>query len=299
MNIRNFKKPENFVFVLAGVLLIITGFIRFLHSKFIFLILFMGFLLAIMPFVINFFRRIALRKEYERRFLDFIRDLVSALKAGMPMAKSLEHVAFNEYGALSPLVRKLNSQVQLGIPLHDALITFAKSTDNPVIWRAVSTIIEAHKSGGKVEEVLELVTDSIYRVEFIKEKRRSTIQSQVLQSYIIFIVFLGLIIVIQKIVFPAVANLGSKDAASFIKSNIAALTTPVHFDFSSGPAFVASLMHFLHSLNGVLLMLAVIQAFFSGLVLGRLSEGDYRSGLKHSLIMMVMGILVILLGQNL
>ena len=51
--------------------------------------------------------------------------------------------------------------------------------------------------------------------------------------------------------------------------------------------------------QGVFLMLSLIQALFAGLVLGKLAEGDMRSGVKHSLILMTISFFMITLAQGL
>ena len=44
--------------------------------------------------------------------------------------------------------------------------------------------------------------------------------------------------------------------------------------------------------DSIFLATIVVQGLFAGLMLGKFSEGDYKSGLKHSLIMVIGGYLI-------
>lgn len=47
--------------------------------------------------------------------------------------------------------------------------------------------------------------------------------------------------------------------------------------------------------NDIFRILIVLQGFFSGLVIGKLSEGSIISGLKHSMILVIIGSLALLI----
>jgi len=45
-------------------------------------------------------------------------------------------------------------------------------------------------------------------------------------------------------------------------------------------------------------MLAIIQGFFAGLVIGKLSEGSIKFGVRHSLILITVAFFIISLAQG-
>ena len=63
-------------------------------------------------------------------------------------------------------------------------------------------------------------------------------------------------------------------------------------------AFIITFFQWLSSLQGIFLMLALIQGFFAGLVIGKLSEGEVLSGFKHSLILMAISFFLMTLAQG-
>ena len=88
------------------------------------------------------------------------------------------------------------------------------------------------------------------------------------------------------------------DGISFIDMAGSSLKENSDIDFSSFEGFMLSLSGWFTSLRGMFLMLAVIQGFFAGLVIGKLSEGDMMPGLKHSFILMTVAFFVISIAQS-
>ena len=76
----------------------------------------------------------------------------------------------------------------MGIPLREALKIFAKDTKNRIIIRSISIVIEAEKSGGNIDQVLQAVTNSVLQIKKIKEERKSNTYSQMIQGYFIFFI---------------------------------------------------------------------------------------------------------------
>lgn len=304
-----FKKKHIYGLV-AGMIILLVDFLWMRYTAFFVPLIVISIAVAVSQLLLDFFIMSARQKELERRFPEFVRNLVGAVKSGMPISKALVFVSRTDYGALSPYVLKLSHQVEWSIPVHKALLNFAKETGNKVIIRSIATVIEAELSGGSIEDVLESVTTSVIEIKKIKDQRRASIHSQIVQSYIIFIVFLVVMIVIQNLLIPYIAQMetgqsgiggtGITGAATGVvrTSALEDVMRDVSFDFSSLGAFVSSFLNWITSLKATFLMLAVIQGAFAGVVLGKLAEGDLRSGLKHSIILVLMAFIVITLAQG-
>lgn len=294
-----FKKKYIYGIVL-GLIILSLDFTLFIRTRWFFPILGLALTAAWLQIWLDYFTLSRERKEYESRFLDFVRNFSSALRSGMPVAKAVAHAAENDYGSLNKHVIKLAHQVEWSIPLHKALNNFSKATGNDVIKRSISTVIEAEKAGGNIEDVLESITVSLIEIKKIKETRRASVHSQVMQSYIIFFVFLGVMIIIQNLLIPYIANMQVPAAEGFnlASTNIQGMSTYVPIRFDSFTTFFSSIRGWATSLYGVFFMLALIQGFFAGLTIGKLSEGDVSSGFKHSLILMTIAFLIITLSQG-
>lgn len=112
-------------------------------------------------------------------------------------------------------------------------------------------------------------------------------------------VFVLVMIVIQNLLIPYMMSLEQSQAAEgIVRTGFSGMTRTVHIDLTSVPAFVASLVDWLGSLHGVLIMLATIQGLFAGLVIGKLAEGVMMQGIKHSLILITVAIFILSLAQG-
>ena len=292
-------KKRHLVGILFAFLIILVDIMYFPFTPWFTPLIVVAITVAWLQYWVDFFIENNRQKQIENNFPDFVRNLVSAVKSGMPVSRAIVHVANTNYGPLTPYVKKLGNQVDWGIPLHKAFLIFSDSTDNNIIKRAISTMIEAETSGGNIEDVLDSITDSLVEIKKIKEKRKAAVFSQVVQSYVIFIVFLGVIVVIQNMLIPYVFELQDTGGEpSLIFQHAVTVVQKVSLDFSSLPNLVTSLSEWFFSLNGLFLMLSVIQAFFAGIVIGILSEGNLKDGLKHSLILVTVAFFVMSLAQG-
>ncbi len=236
-----------------------------------------GFLLIGMPYILDFFKENKRQKEIELKFLEFVRNIVGTVKAGVPIPRAILQVSKEDYGALTQYVRKLARHIEWGIPTHTALITFSNDTNNKVIKRSVAIVIEAEKSGGNMEDVLQAVSNSVVEIKKIKEERKASVYSQIVQGYLVFFVFIIIMMVLQVKLLPPLQNISNLTIVGF------------------GETFknVSGQPGSLNNLDNTFLFLILIQGFFVGVMIGKFSEGNLKFGLKHSLILMVLGYLII------
>ncbi|MFH1064210.1 MAG: type II secretion system F family protein [Candidatus Woesearchaeota archaeon] len=299
-------EKRHIISMVFGIVFLGVDFFFFMNTTWFIPLIVIALSIGWSQFWIDYFVNTKRQKEIESMFPEFVRNLVGAIKSGMPVSKAIIYVAHTDYGALTPYVIKLANQVEWAIPVHKALLNFANETDNGVIKRSIATVIEAEISGGNMEDVLETVTSSVIEIKKIKLARKTSIHSQLVQSYIIFIVFLGVMVVIQNLLIPYIADIETKNVdgmsegagMSLSSASLGGVLSPIQIDYSSLGAFLGTFGAWLVSIRGVFLMLSQIQALFAGLVLGKLSEGDIKTGVKHSLILMTIAFFVISLAQG-
>lgn len=296
--VKRFKfKPKYYTGILAGVVFLIFTIAVFRNEVFFVPLIALSFVIGTIQMWLDYFLSIRKERELEEKFPEFVRNLVESIKSGLSVSAAIVHVSQINYGALTPYVRKLANQVTWSIPMHKALANFANATQNKMIKRSIATVIEAKESGGSLEEVLETITTSVVEIKKIKEKRRAEIFSQVMQNYFIFFVFMSVMIVIQNILMPYVNGMGMSSAtSSTIQGTM--LEKSVIIDFSSFPGFIMTFGKWFISLNGIFVMITVIQGFFAGIVIGKLSEGNIKHGFKHSFILVVLGFMIMTLSQG-
>jgi flagellar protein FlaJ len=266
-----------------GIALVITllDVIFFRGNELFYFILGIAFIIAGLPFFVFLIFESNLIREKDEMFLEFSRDLVENVKAGTPISKSIVNIQTRDYGALNPHVQKLANQISLGIPLKIAFETFARDIDSKTITRAINILSESEKAGGEVEDVLGSVVNSVAQIETLKKDRRNAIYGLVVQGYIIFFIFIIIMVVMEFKILPIASGIGTEVPQAQGVEGIPGLQG---FNTRAGTTP--------EELARPFLWLLIVQGFFTGLIIGKLSEGSIRYGFKHSFILMVVAILI-------
>lgn len=257
-----------------GIILLIVGGI-FWETQYVYLLLGLGIIFFAIPFVFSAVISGAMDSEKEDMFLEFSRNLVESVKTGTPISKSIVNMRSKNFGVLTPHIKKLSNQIELGIPLNKALRNFDLDLNNKIISRAVTLIGEAERAGGEIGKILEAVTEAVSLSDRLKKERKAAISTLVTQGYIIFLVFTIIVLVMQFKIIPMLS--GISDVGSAMGSS----------GFSGGGTAIDP-----KEISNSFLYLLLVQGFFSGLTIGKLSEENLKSGIKHSFVLMVMSFLV-------
>jgi archaeal flagellar protein FlaJ len=260
--------------IILGIVLIGISYIIFGLGTSFYLSILLGLVLSISPMVFRVIRFQMILREKESKFLEFTRDLVENVKSGTPVNQSIINLRKRDYGALNENIEKLANQIKLGLGLENSLGTFAKGTKSPMIKRAVELISQAERAGGEVEKIIESVSQSVNQIEILKKERQSAVSTLTVQGYIIFIIFIGIMLVLEYMILPMMGDIPGVNGSGIDINSIEP-----------------------QSLSTPLLMIILTQALFAGLVIGKLAYGKLKDGVKHSFILILITILIILGAQ--
>lgn len=202
-------------------------------------------------------------KEIEERFPDFLRDVTENIKTGMTLTQAIIATKNTYYGALTPHIKKIATKIDWSVPFDEVLKEFS-SRSTPLINKTVSTIVETYSGGGDITQILDATGKTIKEINKIRKERFSAIYNQMITGYIIFFIFIGVLIVMQKYLVPSLLAFTSPEAEMVNKDNT---------------KFYSNIFQWL----------ILIEGFFSGLVIGKMAEGRVISGLKHSLFLIMAG----------
>jgi flagellar protein FlaJ len=179
----------------------------------------------------------------------------------MTLPQALEEASKRNYGPLTPELRKMTAQISWGLTFEDALLTFGKRVNTMLVQRTMPLIIEASRSGGHVEKVFGPLGKFIQTTLLLDKERRNQTRPYIAIIYVAFFVFLFTVILLFKSFFASIEGL------------------PI-----LGPAVMSP-----GEMQRIFFHMTSVQAFFGGLVAGKMGEGTINAGLKHSLIMMLCG----------
>jgi flagellar protein FlaJ len=215
-------------------------------------------------------------KLLEDSFPQFMHDLVETVRSGMTLPQALGTISKNDYGPLSPYVKKLNAQLEWGIPFSKSFLNFTRSTKSKIIGRIGSTVVESHEYGGNLTDVFESISNTTVEIERLREERKMYLNSQIVSGYIIFFVFLAVIIGLQKFLVPTLSQVSVKQMAENV---IDTASQTMESEYKT-----------------IFRNMIIIQGVFAGLVIGKMSEGAVTGGVKHSLFLTIIGLVIFILS---
>lgn len=219
------------------------------------------------------------RKKMEEKFPEFLRDVVEGTRAGMSLPQAIRNTETGSYGPLDEKIEKMNAQLDWGIPFEKVLRNFGEETGSDVVRRSVDTIIQAYSSGGNIQDVLESVGENIRTIKELKEKRESQLYGEMITGYVVFFIFIGILVALTEFLLPNLASAQSSLGGSG--------------SFSVLGGGGSNLQENISLYNEWFRRLVYIQAFFSGLIIGKLSEGELKAGFKHMAILFAAGYLAV------
>lgn len=275
------SKKIKWIGIGISLAIIIVSFFLY-GTKFFFFIFGIGVLIGISPFVFSIINETRITSEKEEMFLEFSRNLVESVKTGTPINKSIINVKDKPYGVLGENIKKLANQISLGIPLEKALQTFSRDVKNRTISRSLTLIGQAERSGGEIGGILEAVTEAVSTAEKLKKERQAAISTLVVQGYIIFFVFIVIILVLQFQILPLLIDISPDLGGAVGISGFGTMG-------GAGDGGVALTQE---EISSSFLYLLLVQGFFCGLVIGKLSEGNIKAGVRHSFILMLFAFLI-------
>ena len=261
----------------GGLLVAAIAILFFRGEDVLYFLLSLSFVIGALPFVVTTILENKEEQENNQMFLEFSRDLVENVKAGTPISQAIINVKDKEYGTLSPHIKKLANQISIGISIQKALRIFSRDVNSRVVKRAVDLIGEAEKAGGDIEDILESVAESVNETEKLKKERESAVHSLVVQGYIVFIIFVGIMLIMQFQIIPMATDVGGM--AGGVEED-----TGLSF---GGGGDVSE-----QEMTRPLLFLLIAQGLFAGLVIGKLSGGKLKAGIKHSFALVTISLLI-------
>jgi flagellar protein FlaJ len=247
--------------VLSAVAIVTFGVLTVGFSTALDDFVFFGLLTVISPIAILNYIDYRWRKAVDAHLPDLFRSIVQAQEIGMTLPKALEDAAERDYGPLTPELKKMTVQISWGASFEEALLAFGRRVGTVLTMRTVPMIIEASRSGGSVEKIFDPMGKFVQTTILLEKERKTQTRPYIAIIYVALFVFLFTIVILFKTFFTDVEG-------------VALFSVP-----TSSPA----------DLKRIFLHLTLVQGFFSGLVAGKMGEGSISAGLKHSLVMMLLG----------
>ncbi len=247
---------------IAGIIFFIIAAMFYLTSPILDYMVIIAIAIGVAPpSVANIFHS-RWRLKIEKATPEFLRDLATASRTGIPLQVALEHASNRMYGPLTNELKVLVAHMSWGMNFNEALEELADRIDLPLTTKATVLINEAGKHGGELSNIFDLTAKYLENINDWTSKRRQQTLPYVIIFYFSVFMFLFIIIVISNMMFTPLSQTTS--GVSFIK--------PI---LSQGE----SRRLFLHA--------SLIEAVFGGLIAGKINEESFLDGLKHVTVLAV------------
>jgi len=259
------KKIAWVVSSFLGVIIVATACITLRGSPLFDEYLLLAVVITVFPAAVLDYVDYRWKRSIDKHLPDLFRSIVQAQKAGMTLPQALEEASKRRYGSLTRELKRMVAQMSWGVPFEKALQSFGERVDTTLVRRTIPLILEASRSGGRVERVFDPMEKFVQTTLTFDQERKTQTRPYIAITYVAFFVFLFTIIMLFKSLFVRMSEVSS---AQF------AIMTP-------------------EEARRIFFHMSAIQAFFGGLMAGKMGEGAVSAGLKHSVILLTCGYLVL------
>ena len=216
-----------------------------------------GLVAASFPFAYKYYRISKINYNAEDSIPSFIRDITESQKTGLSPEKSiLQATKRKDYGSFSKFLDLIRSQIEWGIPLRKTFDNIRREIRSWFVIVNFAMMVETIEIGGNSIQSLEILS------EYSEKEREMQVNRRALLKPYILLAFMW-------------------SALIAVTTTIVAITTSMMTGVvSSDLSSVAQI-----SMQGQLNVFSVgiiIQCWISGFFIGKISEGNFGAGFKHS-----------------
>jgi archaeal flagellar protein FlaJ len=244
------------------------------------------FLSLVLPQIMAYFWLI-LRSDAKAKFVeeilpDVLQLMSSNLRAGMTTDKALLLSARPEFGPFQDEINQIGKEITIGKDLGDALLGVNERINSERLKKTMTLIVSGLKSGGELASLLDQAAKNLRKQMLVDSKIRANVM-----MYVIFIFI--------AVCFGAPFLFGlSSFLVEVLTQNLADIQMPetTMMDFPMTFSEISIDIGFV--INFSLIFIAT-SAIFGSLIIGSISKGKEREGLKFLPILLALSIGIFLL----
>jgi flagellar protein FlaJ len=208
------------------------------------------------------------KARYERRIgnqtPDVLKGLSSSVASGLTLIRSIDVVAESGEIGIYKEMKKMRNNIEWGSEISDAFKIFANSVKVASLTRSIAMLTEVIHMGGNLHDALAIsAKDSAMERGLLKD-RFVDMFIYLLVVYLAFLVFIGIIYLLFTDFLP-----------------------PLFGALAGGSGGIMTPIKTQDEIEAILIQATILQSIFCGMMAGQLSESNFLSGLKHTLVMLV------------
>jgi flagellar protein FlaJ len=235
-------------------------------------------LITITPYSIDVYLDNRRKRRYEQEFIGFLYELSELLRGGLDPLNAITEIASPEVesdqslNALAPYLKKASAQIAWGVSFENVISSMAESLKSPLISKYGYLIVQASKLGAISPSIILKAADDLEKTLQLDREKDAELKEFIMIIYAAEAILIGIIYLLNNTLLPSILDM--------VKGG-------------SGAAFgISSIGMTIETFRSGFFRVIMINAFASGIIAGQISEGRARHGLKHSVILMIVGYVV-------
>jgi len=237
-----------------------------------------------------------LKKEMEIALADkyfpvFLKNLSRSVEVGIAPIKALIEISKEKYGEITKYFRVFKRKLEASVPIEDAFRYLENVfKNNRKIFTSLRVLSFELKSGYGLKEAIDSLYDFITKFVEVERERKVVISQFTVLFYAITLIVAAIIIILIKVLVPMYASFTQTQQSTPICINYGGIYSLqdliCSFYISEASLFKKEVTDTTQAyMFAVLVNLALIQAFFGGIIIGYGAEKSYAKGLIHALIL--------------
>lgn len=236
----------------------------------------LGFLVMLgLPAVVEFFN-FRWARQADRNIVRFLKDVAEAVRSGLTLPRALEEASQRDYGPLSKELEKVMAKFIMGTSWEGSVMSLYRNVKRPSVLRLCTILVEANQAGGRMVDVLDSSVDLFTSLEEYKEEQYTSMRPYLLTIYMSSAVFLIIaFVVLHQFLIPLFA---ASESEGVKKAGLLVSVLDISYYAS------------------ILFWSSFIEAFFGGLIAGKIVDRNLLAGLRHSVILVSITLVFFNLG---
>jgi flagellar protein FlaJ len=227
---------------------------------------------ASLPTALQYWRISKINYNAEESIPSFIRDITESQKTGLSPEKSIvQATKRKDYGSFSKFLDLIRSQIEWGIPLRKSFDNMRKKIRSWFVIVNFAMMVETIEIGGNSIQSLEILSEYSEKERELQVNRRELLKPYILLAFI-WSVLIAVTTTIVALTTGMMSSVISQDLSS-----VASIAMEEQLKtFSVG---------------------IIIQCWISGFFIGKISEGNFGAGFKHSALLAATAYVSLIVSQ--
>jgi archaeal flagellar protein FlaJ len=201
-----------------------------------------------------------------------VRGVAESQETGMTLIKALEKVVDNKMvsGPLSKEVKQLVIEMSWGTSFEDALTHFKNRINSPIVNRFCVLVLEASRSGGTIKKVFTATSGFMEEMKEIDRDTNAQMKPYIIVIYAAFAVFIVTAILLVRSFFAPMSG-SQQISGNTVIGGVGGIKDFFYQDM-------------------------LVSGITGGLMAGKIGERRVAGGMKHSILLVVVGYAIFFAG---